>query len=541
MKPTKLSARVFFELPGLLARYLEGGKNHWLESVPAEGKLHLLNRPGVFSDLESMAVERRHFLEILGFEHARALTYRMAFEQGRRDAARHFALFGQNARLALQAGPVFRQLQGRFTCEMVTFEFDLEARTLYREVLLHANAEALMHRLLREREAEGVCWGTAGYISGHVSEVLGVRVITLETECMARGDEACRFISRLDPEWGEEAAWARHALRLQPFRLGHEEPAASAAPAAVAEEAVRPATPTGTGLDALVAESVAMQSVVRRARQIAPSEVGVLIAGEVGSGCSMLARAIHAESLRRDGPFCPVDCLGLSPDALAMEVFGAPLGRSQGCAAQRAHGGTLYLSEITRMPLDAQGALTQLIEHGEFLPAGSESPVEADVRIIAATHYDPAESLQSGALREELYYALTVGKLVIPPLRERDLDILRLAEQFLREFAERHARRGLSLGEDARNLLQSCPWPGNVRQLRNAVEHAVLFARESTIAPTDFPEDIALGDADGPRELTRDVILAVLRKARGNRSRAAELLGVGRTTLWRAMRRFEIE
>ena len=150
--------------------------------------------------------------------------------------------------------------------------------------------------------------------------------------------------------------------------------------------------------------------------------------------------------------------------------------------------------------------------------------------------------LSNGKLREDLYYALSVARIDIPPLRERSGDVIRIAEAFLREFSEAHDKENLTMSKECRGVLQECLWPGNVRQLRNVIEHAVMFAQGDTLTVADFPEDVVISRVKKtPDDLSGDVIRLALRKTKGNRSAAAELLGIGRTTLWRAMRRLNIE
>lgn len=555
MKPTRLSAQVFLELPPVLSLYLEGARNLWLESVPPEGSLSLLNRPGVFQDVESLAVERRQSLEVLGHDRARALRYRMGFEQGRRDAVRHLAVFDDNVRLALQAGPVFGQLQGRYVADMAHFEFDLDARTLLREIRLVHSKEALAHKLVMQDETRPACWGTAGYLSGHVSEILGRRVITVELECEARGDSRCVFVSRLDPEWGPEADWARAALKMCPVdeeigelreRLEEAERAARRAQSGLSTLNRR--LRSDLLLDSMIAQSVVMQSVMTRARQVAAADLAVLIVGEPGTGRQTLARAVHFGGSRKSGPFEVLDSIGLTGQILIQEMIGFVAGAFPGAvqahqgAAARAHRGVLYVTELAQLDPDAQRALLKVLTEKQVTPLGAAQPVKADVRVIAATQHDPAELVASGRLREDLYYALAVARLDVPPLRERTADVPLLAEVLLRDFGEQYARAGVKLSDDCRQTLLRYTWPGNVRQLRNVLEHAVVFSDGQTISAEDLPEEILVGRwKRAPEDLSEAAVRAALRRSRGNRGQAAELLGVGRTTLWRAMKRMGLQ
>ena len=492
---------------------------------------------------------------MLGFERARMFCFRAGFEQGRREAARHYGVFDNNVRLALQAAPVFWQLQGRCSFEPVRFEFDLDENTLYREVLLRGNAEVSVQRMASDNRDNAICWATAGYLSGHVSELVGRKVLTVETECAVRGDLHCRFISRLDSEWGNEVDWERRALEMESIEeelvrrdelVANAQGAARRAQRALVQMQRR--IHTDLMLEGLIADSDAMAAVVRRAQHFRQTDAPVLLLGESGTGRETIARAIHSGSARSAEPFTAVDCVGLSGDALTRELFGYDKSAFPGAtldyrgAVERTRTGTLYLDEITHLSAEAQGMLCRALQDGAFAPLGSDRRAPFSVRLIAATQFDPEERREAGAFREDLYYALTVTPCEVPPLRERETDVLRLADLFLNDLRDRHNRPGLTMTEAFRKALLECSWPGNVRQLRHVLEHAVLLTNDGQLDVVHLPEEILTARWKGtPRDLTKEVIQAALRKTRGNRSRAAEMLQVGRTTLWRAMRRFDID
>jgi DNA-binding NtrC family response regulator len=555
-RPNKLSAQVFLELPPVLAHYLEANRATWFESAPSAGRVAMMNRHGVFNDIESLAVARRQYLEILGHDRARALCFRMGFERGRRDASRHVAQYDGNARLALQAATVFGQLQGRYVAEPVRFEFDLDAGSLYREVVLRSSQEAIAHQMVRDDVHGCICWETAGYLSGHVSEILGRAVIALEQSCVNAGDDCCRFISRLDAEWSaDDALWSRQALRIESVEselkrrddmIDTAQRAARSAQSAVASMSRR--LKTELLLDNLIMGSEVMGPVESRARQVTKSTVPVFLVGEQGTGRGSLARAIHHGGPHRDGPFETVDCRGLDATSILRELSGYLPGAFPGAVRAydglltRAKGGTIYLDEVSALSSESQGVLFRAIELGEVTPLGGREALPTDVRVIAATQFDPLDKLATGELREDLYYAIAVGRIEVPPLRARGEDILRLAQTFLKESCDRYEKPMVRMGEDFSRTLRECSWPGNLRQMRNVFEHAVLFARGEELGLADLPEEvIAARWARPPQELSADVLRAILKRTRGNRSEAATILGVGRTTLWRAMKRMGID
>jgi len=555
MKPTKLSAQVFYELPPVLAHYVEQERNLWLDGMPTRGSLSVREQRGVFVGLHSLGLQRKLLIDSVGRERARAISYRVGHELGRHDAAAHLDEFKRNARLALQASPVFRQLQGCGAAQTVRFEFDLDARTLYRETVVSDSAEALAYGLLVKDDIQCVCWSTAGYFAGHMSQILGRPVLTIERECIGKSHEACRFVSKFDAEWDDEAAWVREAFEMDSVDEELAKRDERAGSARKGEQRARYALSelnrrlrSDLMIDGLVAEAPSMQPAMRRARQVMASQAPVVIVGEPGTGRETVARAVHYGGARRRKPFVSVDCVGLQGHLLTQELFGYVKGGVPGAtrahvgAYQRAHGGTLYLSEVANLDIEAQVFLLRAMRDGVVFPLGGDEPVKADVRVIAATQYDLADKVASGDFLEHLHYALAIVAMELPPLRDRDGDVLRLAELFVQEFAERYQRPGLRLSQDVQRVLLDCAWPGNVRQLRNVIEHAVIMAEGRRLDLAELPDDVLATRSRRPQEaLTEDVVRAALRRTRGNRTHAAELLGIGRTSLWRAMKRFKID
>lgn len=556
MRPAKLSSSLFLELPPVLAHYVEAERHLWVEGNPRQGRLSVLSRSGSFIDHETLAVERRHLVATLGLERARSLLYRTGFEQGRRDAARHLQAFGDNARLALQAALVFGQLQGRYVAETKRFDYESEKKTLMREIEVSMSSEAAVQRMAGlGGKDEGACWNTSGYLAGHTSEILGKRVLTMESKCSACGSGQCVYVSKLDSEFGEEANWIRVALQGESV---DEELRTRDVLVSNAQRSARRAQLALTGLnrrmrsdlvlETVVADSEAMAPVAQRARQLMASDAPVIIHGEPGTGKETVARTIHYGSPRKQKPFVEVDCVGLTDALLEQEIFGFEKDAFQGATLKhtgaylRANGGTLYLNRVTALSHEMQGMLLKAIQTGQILPKGAAQPERADVRVIAAVHEDPLEAKEAGEIREDFYYALAVGRIDVPPLRERQTDILRLAEDFLREIQKKYERQQIGMSAAFKQVLLDCAWPGNVRQLRNVIEHAVIMSSGGELEPKDLPEEVlATRWMKQPGDLTPEVIKATLSRTGNNRSKAAEMLGVGRTTLWRSMKRYGIE
>jgi two-component system response regulator AtoC len=326
----------------------------------------------------------------------------------------------------------------------------------------------------------------------------------------------------------------------------------------------------------IVGASPKMQRILRLVSRVAATDSTVLLIGESGTGKELVARSLHVQSRRSQGPFVPVN-VGAIPETLVeSELFGYARGAFTGAAGDRgglieaADGGTLFLDEIAEMPLAAQVKLLRTLESNEVRRLGDSETRVVDVRVVAATNRDLRTLTSFGRFREDLYYRLNVVQIDLPPLRERREDIGLLASYFLARISERMGRRGLSFSPAAMALLERYDYPGNVRELENAVEHAVALCEESEIRPADLPAAIRaprmlpshveggpgpLGGAPGaevplgrdPRDawsladVERDHIRRVLALHKGNGTSAAKQLGISRTTLWRKLRAYGIK
>jgi DNA-binding NtrC family response regulator len=304
----------------------------------------------------------------------------------------------------------------------------------------------------------------------------------------------------------------------------------------------------------VISRSPLMNSVLRDASLIAPSETRVLISGESGVGKEVLADVIHAWSSRSKGPMVKVNCAAIPETLLESELFGHEKGAFTGAHAQRigrfeeAQDGTIFLDEIAEMSPQLQAKLLRVTQNGTFQRVGSNREIHTNARILAASNKNLEDEVKNGRFREDLFYRLNVVELNIPPLRERREDILPLATRFISEFAKGRGR----FSEAVAACLEHYPWPGNVRELRNAMERAVLLARGELILPTHLPTKVreAVGaqpaattsatvpDAEQLEEIERTHILQALRKHDFNRTETAKALGISRRALIYKLQRF---
>jgi DNA-binding NtrC family response regulator len=290
-----------------------------------------------------------------------------------------------------------------------------------------------------------------------------------------------------------------------------------------------------------------MQELFALIERVAPTDASVLIQGESGTGKELVARALHARSRRRERRFLGINCAAVPKELLENEFFGHERGAFTGALERRegafelANGGTLFLDEIDEMPVELQAKLLRVLEEKSFRRLGGRDEIQVDVRIIAATDKVVEDLIRAGRFKEELFFRLNVVRLRLPPLRERPEDIPHLVRAFLDEFNAAAGRRVRDLSPRAWQLVQAYPWPGNVRDLRNAIERAVIAATGPVILPRDLPPRLRAASA-APRllsipvglrleEAERRFILSTLEHCQGNRTRAARLLGIGRRTL----------
>jgi two-component system, NtrC family, nitrogen regulation response regulator GlnG len=308
----------------------------------------------------------------------------------------------------------------------------------------------------------------------------------------------------------------------KPFDLGQALDAVGRAlnrPPAPEEASRERERPEAEAPEEIVGRSPAMQAVFKRIALVAPRDACVLITGESGTGKELVARAVHRYSPRRDRPFLPVHVAALNPNLVESELFGHVRGAFTGATQARpgllvlADGGTVFLDELADIPLPVQVKLLRVLEHNEVLPVGGTQTQPLNIRILAATHQDLGRCVAEGRFRHDLYFRLNVFGVSLPPLRERPEDIEPLAEHFLRRFEP----RALPLLPETVRFLQGLPWFGNVRELRNALEHAAIVARGGPLLPEHFPRNALDPSAQTPAEQ----LAATVRKWLADRVRAA--------------------
>jgi len=410
------------------------------------------------------------------------------------------------------------------------------------------------------RSEEPACWMMVGYASGYASFCMGQNVFFIEQECRAAGGTVCYAVGKDRESWGSAIEPHLHYFQAEDIRgkildLTEE-----------LKRKTRQLSEQRQRLDQLEHASYAPFAEVRSkafarvldtANRVAPYDSSVLITGESGAGKEVLARHIHELSPRSENPFVAVNCSALPQTLLESELFGHKKGAFTGASSDRrgifeeAEGGTIFLDEVAEIPTEFQIKLLRTLQRKEIRRVGESTTQQVDVRVMAATNRNLEQAIEQGEFREDLYYRLAVIEIEVPPLRERPEDILPLARLFVDRFAEKLDMPNLKLHATTLEYLQNYSWPGNVRELQNAIERAAVMSQEGLMKPEDLPPRVAKSRAveeNRPDSVQRtlgevewDHIQRVLDHTDGNKTQAAEILGVSPSTLWRKLKRQEGE
>jgi DNA-binding NtrC family response regulator len=427
----------------------------------------------------------------------------------------------------------------------------------------HASAREAVADVLREAHYRV---GTCASAREALVKLTGERVDVVITDLQMPGMNGLEFICeierrRIDVQILMITAHASVASAVEAMRHGAfdyvEKPfdvvalERSVAQACDRSVATRYSTNENTS-GGMIGSSTAMRRLRERIKQIATTDETVLICGESGTGKELVARAIHTQSKRASGPLVSLNCPALSAQLTESELFGHKRGAFTGADADRtgrfeaANGGSILLDEVTEIDLNLQAKLLRVLQERSFERVGASETVSVDVRVIATSNRDLLGEIAAGRFREDLYFRLAVVPIMLPPLREREEDVLELTDYFLAQAAERLERKSVSLEPSARDLLRSYSWPGNVRELQNIITRACVlnqgvpiaaselrpWLRTNGVAPaiTDNPTEM-LPDEVTLDEMERRLIVATLKRCDGHRAKAAEKLGIGLRTL----------
>jgi two-component system, NtrC family, response regulator HydG len=526
-----------------------------LQFDPDGGILRFANERVLLLDAVALGLLRRELIETLGQAGARAVLTRFGYAHGWRTA--------ENLRSALpwdsdedwrHAGGRLHTLQGLVRVESPGPQPPRAGPKPFGDSIWHDSYEAEQHLLQLGPAEEPVCWTLTGFASGYLSRAYEQEVYCVEERCRGKGDASCRVVGRPLSEWGDTitphlAYYQKACLDAALSQVTSELRRVERRLRARRQEVRASERPVVSGF---VLESPAMHRVIDVARRVARVDSTVLLTGESGVGKERIARFIHDESSRAGGPFVAINCGAVPENLLESELFGHVRGSFTGATQDRiglfeaANSGTLLLDEIGEVPPPMQVKLLRALQERQIRRVGENRNRPISARVIAATNRDLVKEIRAARFREDLYYRLRVVEIAIPPLRERREDILPLARAFVADAARRTGRNVSGFTATAAHQLLRYGWPGNVRELENAIERAVVLTPRSRIDIEDLPGEVGLAVPDAVAatdvrplaEVERDYIKSVLRAVGGNRSQAAQKLGIGEATLYRKIKQF---
>jgi two-component system, NtrC family, response regulator HydG len=444
-------------------------------------------------DTVSFATLRDSLIRTLGLRPARALLTQVGYQSGVGDAEMLKRDWPDDFHERSRIGTLFHGMAGIAKVESVGSVFRPEEGYFEGEFLWRHTVEDDAHIKTQGLGTEPACWMELGYAIGYLSTVCGKMILLRELECRSMGSEVCRVLARPATDWGdieEDLSYlGLPARQAPPSRRDARERGDGGAVGPPAQ----PATDRG-----VVGESAALKAATTLLRKVAPTQATVLITGESGTGKELFARVLHQESRRAAGPFVAVNCAAIPENLIESELFGAARGGFTGAVQnragrfERAAGGTLFLDEIGTLSLAAQAKLLRVLQEHEVERVGATQPTKVDARIVAATNVNLRDAVARGEFRDDLLYRLNVFPIHLPPLRGRRDDIPALIDHFLRRFSSLHGKKVHRLTSAAMQALLNYRFPGNIRELENLIERALILTDDDCI---DLPHLTTDGQA----------------------------------------------
>ncbi len=441
---------------------------------PGDGRIWLQDQRMVLLHTEALGSLRREMVDSLGQERARGLFTRAGYVSGARDAQLVRKQWPDADPLAAAiAGTRLHALEGVVKVELVRASYDPDTGSYVGEFLWHNASEDDEHIAAYGIGGSPACWMQVGYATGYVSTLLGHLVVFREIECRSMGDPHCRVVGKSADQWDDVEEDMRY-LNAKEFvdTAAYARPAAKAAELPTAEVAG----------DAMVGASSAFNAACHQLSRVARTSATVLFTGESGVGKEKFASMLHKISPRKDQPFIAVNCAAIPDTLIESELFGVERGAYTGASQsrpgrfERASGGTLFLDEIGTLSFVAQGKLLRALQEGEIERVGGTRSIAVDVRVVAATNEALRQAVRDGKFREDLFFRLNVFPIHLPPLRERRDDIPLLMNHFLNHYRHKHACAIRGFSQAAVRALLNYDFPGNIRELQNLVERAVITA-----------------------------------------------------------------
>lgn len=505
----------------------------------------------------SMGLMAKEMLQMIGLDTFSAMMSRFGYQTGMGAALEIASMYDfDSPEEWLKAAVVIGRLAGHADAEIEIHTFNRETRVLQFSVISRSSFEVASWQSTMGRKAEEpICYISTGMLSGFASVVFGSEVLVKETACGAQGHGHCQAEGRSASGWGMSRAKVRELwekMALNPFEnemetLREKLQKTKKDLERQKEKFYKLKSRNFYQADqhGVIYRSTGMQQLIRLTDKVAPTKSTVLIQGESGTGKEVIARYIHEHSGRKKQPFRAVNCAALPPKLLESELFGHVKGAFTGADSNHkgllleAGDGSFFLDEIGELPLELQSKFLRILQEKEVRPVGGLKSIPVKARIIAATNRDLKAQVKEKTFREDLYYRLAVFPLTVQPLRERKEDILLLSRHFLEKLHKGHP----GFSPAAIRVMERYSWPGNIRELENGIEYAVIMAGDEKILPEHFPASMTsegtlsgiLSDFPTLKELEKRYVQKVLQSTGGNKTKAAEILGTSTTTLWRRL------
>jgi two-component system response regulator HydG len=442
---------------------------------PGDGRIWLQDQRMVLLHTEALGSLRREMIDSLGQAQARGLLTRAGYVSGARDAQLVRTQWPDADPLAAAiAGTRLHALEGVVKVELVRAAYDPETGSYEGEFLWHNASEDDEHIAAYGIGGSPACWMQVGYATGYVSTLLGHLVVFREINCRSMGDAHCRVVGKSADQWDDIEEDMRY--------LNAREFVATAAYARPAPGAAALTQADAPADDAMVGASSAFNAACHQLNRVARTSATVLFTGESGVGKEKFASMLHKISPRKDQPFVAVNCAAIPETLIESELFGVERGAYTGASVarpgrfERASGGTLFLDEIGSLSFVAQGKLLRALQEGEIERVGGTRSIAVDVRVVAATNEALRQAVREGKFREDLFFRLNVFPIHLPPLRQRRDDIPLLMNHFLNHYRRKHGGQTSGFTQAAVRALLNYDFPGNIRELQNLIERAVIMA-----------------------------------------------------------------
>lgn len=459
---------------------------------PGDGRIWLQDQRMILLHSEALGSLRRELIDSIGLDKARGLLTRAGYVSGARDAR----LVRQQwpdaePQAAAIAGTRLHALEGVVQVEVVHARYDAELGDYDGEFIWHNSSEDDEHIAAYGVGGSPACWMQVGYATGYVSTLFGRMVVFREVECRSSGAAHCRVVGKSAERWDDPEQDlfylnAQDFVGTPPAALADKllGKARRATYLGVPQHKASDASPAPANHTTMVGASSAFNAACHMLQRVAPTAATVLFTGESGVGKEMFASMLHRISPRSNQPFVAINCAAIPETLVESELFGVERGAYTGAGTsrpgrfERAHGGTLFLDEIGTLSLVAQGKLLRALQEGEVERVGGTRTVRVDVRLVAATNVDLRQAVREGTFREDLFYRLNVFPIHLPPLRERRDDIPLLMSHFLAHYQRKHQRQVPGFSQAAVKAMFHYPFPGNIRELQNLIERAVILATD---------------------------------------------------------------